>query len=71
MERKVLNYGFVRLVDSMPIANETDNSSFEASIAQMARVSYGKGTKIKNLLFTIFRQCQTKGRCCGGVVQLI
>jgi thymidylate synthase (FAD) len=45
MERKVLNYGFVRLVDSMPIANETDNSSFEASIAQMARVSYGKGTK--------------------------
>ena len=38
MERKVLDHGFVRLVDSMPREN-LDNS-----IVQAARVSYGEGT---------------------------
>lgn len=45
MEIKVLNHGFVRLVDSMPSISSSDYVSFESSIAQMARVSYGKGTK--------------------------
>lgn len=41
--KKVLDKGFVRLVDSMPAAL-VDNS-FESAIVQMARVSYGSGTK--------------------------
>lgn len=45
MEIKLLNHGFVRLVDSMPSIKNEDYVSFEHSIAQMARVSYGKGTK--------------------------
>ena len=39
MEQKVLDHGFVRLVDSMPREN-LDNS-----IVQAARVSYGEGTQ--------------------------
>jgi thymidylate synthase (FAD) len=42
-ERKVLDHGLVRLVDTMPLTNE--ENSFETAIVQMARVSYGSGTK--------------------------
>jgi thymidylate synthase (FAD) len=38
MEKKVLDHGFVRLVDYMPREN------LDASIVQAARVSYGDGT---------------------------
>ena len=38
MERKVLDHGFVRLVDYMPREN------LDESIVQAARVSYGEGT---------------------------
>lgn len=38
MEKKVLDHGFVRLVDYMPREN------LDASIVQAARVSYGEGT---------------------------
>ena len=44
LEKKVLDHGMVRLIDSMPVAN-CDKNSFEQSIVQMARVSYGSGTK--------------------------
>ena len=39
MEIKVLDHGFVRLVDHMPREN------LDSSIVQAARVSYGDGTK--------------------------
>ena len=39
MEKKVLDHGFVRLVDHMPREN------LDSSIVQAARVSYGEGTK--------------------------
>src|SRR5210317_671980 len=39
MEIKVLDHGFVRLVDHMPREN------LDSSIVQSARVSYGDGTK--------------------------
>jgi len=39
MEKKVLDHGFVRLVDYMPREN------LDSSIVQAARVSYGEGTK--------------------------
>lgn len=42
--KKVLDHGIVRLVDSMPNINSSENS-FESAIVQMARVSYGTGTK--------------------------
>lgn len=42
-ERKVLDHGLVRLVDTMPNAN--GESPFETAVVQMARVSYGSGTK--------------------------
>jgi len=38
MEKKVLDHGFVRLVDHMPREN------LDSSIVQAARVSYGEGT---------------------------
>jgi thymidylate synthase (FAD) len=38
MEKKVLDHGFVRLVDYMPREN------LDTSIVQAARVSYGEGT---------------------------
>ena len=38
MEKKVLDHGFVRLVDYMPREN------LDSSIVQAARVSYGEGT---------------------------
>lgn len=38
MEKKVLDHGFVRLVDHMPQEN------LDSSIVQAARVSYGEGT---------------------------
>ena len=39
MEKKVLDHGFVRLVDHMP------QTELDSSIVQAARVSYGDGTK--------------------------
>tara|TARA_B100000131_G_scaffold312461_1_gene346573 strand:+ start:146 stop:940 length:795 start_codon:yes stop_codon:yes gene_type:complete len=39
MEKKVLDHGFVRLIDHMPQTN------LDAAIVQAARVSYGEGTK--------------------------
>ena len=42
-ERKVLDHGLVRLVDTMP--NASGDSPFETAVVQMARVSYGSGTK--------------------------
>ncbi len=39
MEKNVLDYGFVKLVDHMPQKN------LDAAIVQAARVSYGEGTK--------------------------
>ena len=39
MEKKVLDHGFVRLVDHMP------QKELDSSIVQAARVSYGDGTK--------------------------
>lgn len=42
-ERKVLDHGIVRLVDTMPISG--GDSPFETAVVQMARVSYGSGTK--------------------------
>jgi len=39
MEKKVLDHGFVRLVDHMPQKN------LDSAIVQAARVSYGDGTK--------------------------
>lgn len=44
LEKKVLDHGFVRLVDSMPGIN-LSKTPFESAIVQMARVSYGSGTK--------------------------
>jgi thymidylate synthase (FAD) len=44
LEKKVLDHGLVRLIDCMPAANDT-KTSFEQAIVQMARVSYGSGTK--------------------------
>jgi|LauGreDrversion4_2_1035121.scaffolds.fasta_scaffold17333_8 thymidylate synthase (FAD) len=44
LERKVLDYGLVRLIDTMPLSNSS-KTSFEEAIVQMARVSYGSGTK--------------------------
>jgi len=44
LERKVLDYGLVRLIDTMPLSNDS-KTSFEEAIVQMARVSYGSGTK--------------------------
>ena len=39
MEKKVLDHGFVRLVDHMP------QKDLDSAIVQAARVSYGDGTK--------------------------
>jgi len=39
MEKKVLDHGFVRLVDYMP------QKELDSAIVQAARVSYGEGTK--------------------------
>tara|TARA_Y100000361_G_scaffold8979_1_gene7299 strand:- start:540 stop:1334 length:795 start_codon:yes stop_codon:yes gene_type:complete len=39
MEKKVLDHGFVKLIDHMPREN------LDAAIVQAARVSYGEGTK--------------------------
>lgn len=44
LEKKVLDHGFVRLVDSMP-GIHSSKTAFESAIVQMARVSYGNGTK--------------------------
>ena len=44
LERKVLDHGLVRLVDCMP-AVDGSGCAFESAIVQMARVSYGSGTK--------------------------
>lgn len=44
LERKVLDHGLVRLVDCMP-AVDGSVCAFESAIVQMARVSYGSGTK--------------------------
>lgn len=41
-ESKVHEYGFVRLVDTMPREN------LDAAVVQAARVSYGEGTKTKS-----------------------
>lgn len=45
---KVLDYGFVRLVDAMPSPTDPHSISADDAIAQAARVSYGKGTKTVN-----------------------
>jgi len=45
---KVLDYGFVRLVDAMPNPLNPCCLSADDAIVQAARVSYGKGTKAVN-----------------------
>lgn len=42
---KVLDCGFVRLVDCMPSPTDPHSISADAAIVQAARVSYGQGTK--------------------------
>lgn len=44
LEKNVLDHGVVRLIDSMPVI-DTTLCSFESAVVQMARVSYGTGTK--------------------------
>ena len=44
IEKKVLDHGLVRLVDCMPLPSDSA-TSFEEAVVQMARVSYGSGTK--------------------------
>lgn len=44
LDKKVLDHGMVRLVDCMPSVS-SEATSFESAIVQMARVSYGTGTK--------------------------
>lgn len=43
-DKKVLDHGMVRLVDCMPRI-DIEGNSFESAVVQMARVSYGSGTK--------------------------
>lgn len=43
--KKLLNYGFVRLIDVMPSPTDQYPISADDAIVQAARVSYGKGTK--------------------------
>jgi len=45
---KVLDAGFVRLVDCMPSPTDPHSISADAAIVQAARTSYGKGTKAVN-----------------------
>jgi thymidylate synthase (FAD) len=45
---KVLDHGFIRLVDSMPSPTDPYSIPADAAIVQAARVSYGKGTKTVN-----------------------
>ncbi len=45
---KVLDAGFVRLVDCMPSPTDPYSISADSAIVQAARVSYGKGTKAVN-----------------------
>jgi len=45
---KVLDAGFIRLVDSMPSPTDPYSIPADAAIVQAARVSYGKGTKAVN-----------------------
>ncbi len=42
---RVLDHGFIRLVDSMPSPTDAESLSMDSAIAQAARTSYGKGTK--------------------------
>lgn len=45
---KVLDHGFVRLVDCMPSPTDPYSIPADAAIVQAARVSYGRGTKAVN-----------------------
>lgn len=45
---KVLDAGFIRLVDCMPSPTDPYSLPADAAIVQAARVSYGKGTKAVN-----------------------
>lgn len=45
---KVLDAGFIRLVDSMPSPTDPYSIPADAAIVQAARVSYGRGTKAVN-----------------------
>jgi len=45
---KVLDAGFVRLVDCMPSPTDPESITADAAMVQAARVSYGKGTKTIN-----------------------
>lgn len=60
---KVLDYGFVRLVDCMPSPTDPYSIPADAAIVQAARVSYGKGTKTiledKGLLNYLMRHKHT------------
>lgn len=47
-EIKCLDKGFVRIVDCMPRLVESENITGDSAIVQMARTSYGNGTKTIN-----------------------
>lgn len=45
---KCLDKGFVRIVDTMPRLVENDKTTGDSAVVQMARTSYGNGTKTIN-----------------------